>query len=100
MHIITNFCIFCSSSGSVECGKALVGAGADVNAKGFNGNTPLILATNGGHVDMVRMLLNNPDIKLHEQVLVLHAQQVHVHVHVAIQCTIIVLYYLIVKICS
>ena len=46
----------------------LIGAGADVNAKGYNGNTPLILAANGGHTSIARLLLGHPNINIHEVV--------------------------------
>ena len=56
------------SSGSTEATEVLVGAGADVNAKGYNGNTPLILAANGGHTSIARLLLGHPNINIHEVV--------------------------------
>ena len=46
----------------------LINAGADVNAKGHNGNTPLILAANGGHTNITKVLLRHPNIKVNEVV--------------------------------
>lgn len=48
--------------------EVLISAGADVNARGYNGNTPLILAANGGHAGIAKLLLKHPDIKINEQV--------------------------------
>ena len=39
-----------------------------MNAKGYIGNTPLILAANGGHTSIARLLLNHPNISIHDQV--------------------------------
>ena len=39
-----------------------------MNTKGYNGNTPLILAANGGHAGVARLLLNHPNIDIHDQV--------------------------------
>ena len=55
-------------SGSTEASEVLINAGADVNAKGHNGNTPLILAAHGGHTSIARLLLGHPNIKIHEVV--------------------------------
>ena len=55
-------------SGSIEVTEMLVDTGADVNAKGYNGYTPLILAANGGHTSIIRMLLRHPNINIHEVV--------------------------------
>ena len=55
-------------SGSMEVVEMLISAGADVNVKGYNGNTPLILAANGGHTGIAKLLLKHPDIKVHDQV--------------------------------
>ena len=55
-------------SGCIAVAKVLIDAGADVNAKGCNGNTPLILAANGGQADIARLLLNHPNIDIHDQV--------------------------------
>ena len=46
----------------------LVDAGAGVNAKGYNGSTPLILAANGGHSSIAKFLLQHPNINIHEVV--------------------------------
>ena len=39
-----------------------------MNTKGYNENTLLILAANGGHVGVARLLLNHPNINIHDQV--------------------------------
>ena len=49
----------------------MVISGVDINAKGYNESTPLILAANGGHVGVIELLLKNPKISVHEQVLLL-----------------------------
>ena len=58
----------CTCSGSVEATEMLVDAGADVNTKGCNGSTPLILAANGGHSSIAKFLLQHPNINIHEVV--------------------------------
>ena len=69
------------SSGSTEATEVLVGAGADVNAKGYNGNTPLILAANGGHTNIARLLLGHPNINIHEVVTpIVYLQCRNIHV--------------------
>ena len=60
--------LFIIFSGSVAVAEVLISAGADINAKGYNGNTPLILAANGGHAGIAKLLLKHPDIKVNEQV--------------------------------
>ena len=60
-------------SGSTEATEVLVDARTDVNAKGYNGNTPLILAANGGHTSIIRLLLRHPNIKINEVVYIVHA---------------------------
>ena len=55
-------------SGSVEAAEVLIKAGAGVNTKGYNGNTPLILAADRGHTGIAKLLLNHPTIKVHEVV--------------------------------
>jgi ankyrin repeat protein len=65
--------------------EVLINAGADVNAKGYNGNTPLILAANGGHTGVARLLLNHPNISIHDQVSCSAATYFYVYVYV--QCT-------------
>ena len=64
MHIFT-------CSGSVEATDALIKAGAGVNTKGYNGNTPLILAADRGHTGIAKLLLQHPTIKVHEVVIML-----------------------------
>ena len=39
-----------------------------MNSKGYNGNTPLILAANGGHAGIAKLLLKHPHIRIHEVV--------------------------------
>ena len=63
-HVVT----FTLLSGVTEAVELLVGGGADINAKGSNESTPLILAANGGHVGVTKLLLKNPKISIHEQV--------------------------------
>lgn len=52
--------------GDVEAARALVNAGADVNARGEDGYTPLHEAVSFENIELVRLLLDagaNPDIK-------------------------------------
>ena len=67
---IENSTTFFHFSGAKECSEELIDAGADVNAKGSNESTPLILAANGGHIGVVKVLLKHPKIRIHEQVCV------------------------------
>ena len=68
--VITNTILVCSNllSGATEAGEMLINARADVNTKGSNESTPLILAANGGHVGITKVLLRSPRINVHEQV--------------------------------
>ena len=43
--------------GHLECAKALLGAGADINKQNNDGVTPLMRAANWGHIEVVRELL-------------------------------------------
>ena len=43
--------------GHLECVKALLGAGADINKQGNYGQTPLMLAALNGQIEVVRELL-------------------------------------------
>ena len=43
--------------GHLECAKALLGAGADINKQKNDGRTPLMLAANWGNIEVVRELL-------------------------------------------
>ena len=63
-HVVT----FTLLSGVTEAVELLVGGGADINAKGSNESTPLILAANGGHVGVTELLLKKNQISIHEQV--------------------------------
>ena len=60
--------VYLSFSGDTEAVELLVGGGADINAKGSNESTPLILAANGGHVGVTELLLKTPQVSVHEQV--------------------------------
>ena len=44
-------------NGHLECAKALLGAGADINKQDNDGDTPLMLAANMGKIEVVRELL-------------------------------------------
>ena len=50
--------------GQVEAVQALVGAGGDVNAANYDGQTPLMEASRWGHVSVVRYLLTLPQTDL------------------------------------
>ena len=54
--------------------KLLVDGGADVNVRDDNGVAPLAVATACGHMDVLKVLLDHPDIDVDTQV----------HVHVSI----------------
>ena len=43
--------------GHLECAKALLGAGADINKQNNIGNTPLMWAAANGKIEVVRELL-------------------------------------------
>ena len=43
--------------GHLECAKALLGAGADINKLMNDGHTPLMVAANNGNIEVVRELL-------------------------------------------
>ena len=49
----------CTSRGLTECVRTLLRHGADCNHIDAFTNTPLILAAEGGHVDIVDLLLEN-----------------------------------------
>ena len=44
-------------NGHLECAKALLGAGADINKQGNYGSTPLMFAAMFGKIEVVRELL-------------------------------------------
>ena len=44
--------------GHLECAKALLGAGADINKQANYGSTPLIVAAYNGKIQVVEALLN------------------------------------------
>ncbi|RDK37865.1 ankyrin, partial [Aspergillus phoenicis ATCC 13157] len=43
--------------GNLELVKLMLSRGADLEAKGANGETPLHIATSGGHIQVVQALL-------------------------------------------
>ena len=43
--------------GHLECAKALLGAGADINKQANGGSTPLMIAAYNGKIEVVRELL-------------------------------------------
>ena len=43
--------------GHLECAKALLGAGADINKQAYYYGTPLIMAAGNGNIEVVRELL-------------------------------------------
>ena len=45
------------NKGHLECAKALLGAGADINKQANDGRTPLMWAANFGRIEVVRELL-------------------------------------------
>ena len=51
--------VIAASAGNQYIGRALIGAGADVNAKNGSGSTPLILAARNGRNDFVSLLLES-----------------------------------------
>ena len=48
---------FACARGHLECAKALLGAGADINKLTDSGRTPLMRAALGGKIEVVRELL-------------------------------------------
>jgi ankyrin repeat protein len=48
-----------SIAGDLDVVKAVLGKGADVNAKDHDGSTPLIYAAELGHLDLLKVLLAN-----------------------------------------
>ena len=52
-QVALHFCAY----GHLECAKALLGAGADINKQDNSGRTPLMLAANNGKIEVVRELL-------------------------------------------
>lgn len=47
------------ASGKVNCIRMIIAAGADIEAKNVDGNTPLHIACFNGHANAVTELLNN-----------------------------------------
>ena len=48
---------YSAESGRVACVETLIELGANVNAAGWDGSTPLLLASSCGHVEVMRMLI-------------------------------------------
>lgn len=48
--------------------KILIDAGANLNAKNHKGATPMIIAAVKGHVSVLKLLANHPNIQMTEQV--------------------------------
>ena len=55
-----------------------------MNSKGYNGNTPLILAANKGHAGIAKLLLKHPHIKVNEQV----NQLLHIMIIILLQYSV------------
>ena len=63
-----------------EVAQLLIAANADVNSKNNKGATPLIIAAVKGHHSVLRILANNPNTNLQDQVSMYYN-------HVAVACT-------------
>ena len=61
--------------------QQLVDANADVNSKNNKGATPLIIAAVKGHHSVLRILANDPNIRLHEQVIYIFVMDAYVYCH-------------------
>ena len=48
---------YACNNGHLECAKALLGAGADINKQDIDGQTPLMWAAQWGKIEVVRELL-------------------------------------------
>ena len=57
-----------SSSDEDEATKLLIDHGAQLNPINKKGATPLIIAAATGNCSVLRILANNPQTRLHEQV--------------------------------
>ena len=55
-----------------EVAQLLIAANVDVNSKNNKGATPLIIAAVKGHHSGLRILANNPNTNLHDQVCTTH----------------------------
>ncbi|OQR80393.1 hypothetical protein BIW11_02406 [Tropilaelaps mercedesae] len=53
-----------ASHGRADMVKALLEAGADPNTQDNDGSTALMCAAEHGYIDVVRMLLANPDVEI------------------------------------
>ena len=58
--------VFCSNNAAVA--KLLVDGGADVNIRDDDGVAPLAVATACGHMDVLKVLLDHPNIDVDTQV--------------------------------
>jgi len=52
------------SHGRQEMVQLLLESGSDVNMQDEDGSTALMCATEHGHIDIVRLLLDHPDIDI------------------------------------
>ena len=50
--------VWCCALGELETVQSLVGKGIDVNAKDNNGETALMKASAGGHIETVEFLIS------------------------------------------
>ena len=70
---LTQHCFAGVSSNHSAVAEVLLEGGADINARDWEGGTALTVATNCGHLDVLRILLKHPNVDLDTQV--------HVHVY-------------------
>lgn len=57
-----------SFSDEDEAAKLFIDHGARINSVNNKGATPLIIAAIKGHHSVLKLLVTNPQVKLHEQV--------------------------------
>ena len=55
-------------SNNATAAKILLDAGADVNAKDWNGVTPLAVAAALGHYSVMDLVINHPGVRIDVQV--------------------------------
>jgi ankyrin repeat protein len=58
--------LIAAEENNVANAKAAIAGGADVNGK-YNVMTPLILACKNNNMDIVELLLSNPDVRINEE---------------------------------